>query len=70
MTLPLIYTLNKVDKQTRNYIINAIKNDSKNSIKVEKIIKLVKSNNGLDYAKKKDERLLSRGFMYFKRVSE
>ena len=53
MTLPLIYTLNKVDKPTRNYIINAIKNDSKNSIKVEKIIKLVKSNNGLDYAKKK-----------------
>ena len=53
MTLPLIYTLNKVDNKTKKYIINTIKNDSKNSKKVEEIIKLVKSNNGLDYAEKK-----------------
>ena len=53
MTLPLIYTLNKVDDKTKQYIINTIKNDSKNSKKVEEIIKLVKSNNGLDYAEKK-----------------
>ena len=53
MTLPLIYTLNKVDDKTKKYIINTIKNDSKNSIKVEKIIRLVKNNNGLDYAEKK-----------------
>ena len=53
MTLPLIYTLNKVDDKTKKYIINTIKNDSKNSKKVEEIIKLVKSNNGLDYAEKK-----------------
>lgn len=53
MTLPLIYTLNKVDDKTKKYIINTIKNDSKNSKKVEEIIKLVKSNNGLAYAEKK-----------------
>ena len=53
MTLPLIYTLNKVDDKTKKYIINTIKNDSKNSIKVEEIIGLVKNNNGLDYAEKK-----------------
>jgi octaprenyl-diphosphate synthase len=53
MTLPLIYTLNKVDDKTKKNIINTIKNDSKNSKKVEEIIKLVKSNNGLDYAEKK-----------------
>lgn len=53
MTLPLIYTLNKVNDKTKKYIINTIKNDSKNSKKVEEIIKLVKSNNGLDYAEKK-----------------
>ena len=53
MTLPLIYTLNKVDDKTKKYIINTIKNDSKNSKKVEDIIKLVKSNNGLDYAERK-----------------
>lgn len=53
MTLPLIYTLNKVNDKTKKYIINTIKNDSKNSKKVEEIIKLVKSNNGLDYAERK-----------------
>tara|TARA_B110000438_G_scaffold64570_1_gene65085 strand:+ start:5436 stop:6410 length:975 start_codon:yes stop_codon:yes gene_type:complete len=53
MTLPLIYTINKVDKKNKNYIINAIKNDSKNSGKIEKIIKLVKDNNGLKYAENK-----------------
>ena len=40
MTLPLIYTLNKVDDKTKKYIINTIKNDSKNSKKVEEIINL------------------------------
>jgi len=50
MTLPLIYTLNKVDKKTKRFIINTIKNDSKNTEKTEKIINLVKENKGLDYA--------------------
>ena len=53
MTLPLIYTLNKVDKETKRFIINTIKNDSKNTVKTEKIINLVKENKGLDYAEKK-----------------
>ncbi len=53
MTLPLIYTLNKVDKETKRFIINTIKNDSKNTEKTEKIINLVKENKGLDYAEKK-----------------
>ena len=53
MTLPLIYTLNKVDKKTKRFIINTIKNDSKNTEKTEKIINLVKENKGLDYAEKK-----------------
>ena len=53
MTLPLIYTLNKVDKETKRFIINTIKNDSKNTKKTEKIINLVKENKGLDYAEKK-----------------
>ena len=53
MTLPLIYTLNKVDKETKRFIINTIKNDSKNTVKTEKIINLVKANKGLDYAERK-----------------
>ena len=53
MTLPLIFTLNQVDKVEKKFIINTIKNDSKNSKKVEKIIELVKENKGLEFAESK-----------------
>ncbi|MDG1283984.1 MAG: polyprenyl synthetase family protein, partial [Flavobacteriales bacterium] len=52
MTLPLIYTINSVDNKLRNYIVNIIKNHNKNEKKVGEVIKLVKQNGGLDYAKK------------------
>ena len=50
MTLPLIYTINKVNKQTRSLIINTIKNDSKNDKKIINIISIVKKNGGVIYA--------------------
>ncbi len=50
MTLPLIYTLNTVDKKLQNYIINIIKNHHKNDTKVAEVIALVKENGGLEYA--------------------
>ena len=53
MTLPLIYTLNNISKQEKRFIINTIKNDSKNSKKIERIILLVKENNGLEFAEEK-----------------
>ena len=53
MTLPLIFTLNQVDKVEKKFIINTIKNDSKNSKKIEKIIDLVKENKGLEFAESK-----------------
>jgi len=53
MTLPLIYTLNKVSKHDKKFIINTIKNDSKNPKKVEQIIMLVKKNKGLEFAESK-----------------
>lgn len=53
MTLPLIYTLNNSDKKSKTFIINTIKNDSKNSRKVEQIINIVKEKKGLEYAKNK-----------------
>jgi len=53
MTLPLIYTLNKVNKNDKKFIINTIKNDSKNPEKVEQIIMLVKKNKGLEFAESK-----------------
>ncbi len=50
MTLPLIYTINKVDKKTKNYIINTIKNHNTNETKIQNIISIVKINGGIEYS--------------------
>lgn len=50
MTLPLIYTLNKVDKETRKTLINIVKNQNENPKKVRKAIQIVIENGGIDYA--------------------
>ena len=52
MTLPLIYTLNTVDKKTRGKIINTVKNHHKNEEKVAELIQLVQETGGLEYAEK------------------
>ena len=52
MTLPLIYTLNKVDSRSKNKIINTVKNHHKDDKKIAEIIKLVIENGGLEYAEK------------------
>ena len=53
MTLPLIHTLNNISKQEKRFIINTIKNDSKNSKKIERIIALVKETKGLEFTENK-----------------
>ena len=50
MTLPLIYTLNKVDNQTKKEILTIVRKQNKKIKKVNKVIELVKVNGGLDYA--------------------
>ena len=52
MTLPLIYTLNVVDKKLKNYIIDVIKNHNKNKKKIAEVINLVKKHGGLEYSQK------------------
>ena len=52
MTLPLIYTLNVVDKKLKNYIIDVIKNHNKNKKKIAEVISLVKKHGGLEYSQK------------------
>ncbi len=53
LTLPLIYTLSQVDKNTRRRIINVIKNDNKNPQKVREIIGMVTDAGGIRYATEK-----------------
>ena len=50
LTLPLIYTLNKLDKRKRKWLINSIKKHNKDKSRVKEIISLVKETGGLDYA--------------------
>jgi octaprenyl-diphosphate synthase len=50
LTLPLIYTLNNLDRTTRRDIIYLIKNHNKDHEKVQQIIRKVIETGGIDYA--------------------
>ncbi|SFF51408.1 polyprenyl synthetase family protein [Thermoflexibacter ruber] len=49
MTLPLIYALNKADKNDKRRIINLIKNESEKPKKVVEVIDFVKQSGGIEY---------------------
>jgi len=49
LTLPLIYTLNNVDKETKRKIIYIIKNENTRKKKVQYIIDAVERNGGISY---------------------
>ena len=53
LTLPLIYTLNTVDKTTRRQLIYIIKNRNKDPESVRQVIKKVTETGGIEYATKK-----------------
>jgi len=53
MTLPLIYTLNTVDKPTRKWIINIVKKHHKNKKKVKELIEFIKTHGGIEYTVEK-----------------
>ncbi len=53
MTLPLIYTLQQVDKATKRRIIYIVKNQNKDKKKVQEVIDIVKQSGGIEYAKEK-----------------
>lgn len=49
LTLPLIYTLNKVDKPTRRKIIYIVKNQNKDKEKLAYVLRTITENGGIDY---------------------
>jgi octaprenyl-diphosphate synthase len=53
MTLPLIYTLNKVDASTKRKLIYTIKNNNKDRKKVQEVINVVIETGGIQYATEK-----------------
>jgi octaprenyl-diphosphate synthase len=50
MTLPLIYTLNNIDSNSKKKIINIVKNESENPKKVKEVIEIVRTSGGIEYA--------------------
>ena len=50
LTLPLIYTINKVQRREKKWLINSLKKSKKNKALINQIISLVKETGGLDYA--------------------
>ena len=53
MTLPLIYTLNKANKNQKKFIINTVKNHNTNPKKVAQVIEMVHKSGGIEYTIKK-----------------
>ncbi|SDD13071.1 polyprenyl synthetase family protein [Niabella drilacis] len=53
MTLPLIYTLNNTDRDTRQKIINIVKNNNNDRQKVQWVLNVVKETGGIRYAQEK-----------------
>jgi octaprenyl-diphosphate synthase len=53
LTLPLIYSLNKVDKETRRKMIYIIKNNNRDKEKVKWVIDMVEQSGGIKYAAEK-----------------
>ena len=53
MTLPLIHSLNKVDKETRRKMIYIIKNNNTDKEKVKWVIGKVNESGGIEYAQEK-----------------
>ena len=53
LTLPLIYTLNNIDKSTRRKIIYIVKNNNRDKKKVQWVIEQVEAAGGIAYATEK-----------------
>ncbi|MBO9681895.1 MAG: polyprenyl synthetase family protein [Flavisolibacter sp.] len=53
LTLPLIYTLNNVDKETKRKMIYIIKNENTRKAKVQYIIDVVEKTGGIEYTNQK-----------------
>jgi len=50
ITLPLIYTLNNINKSEKRWLIKSLKKNKKSRALIDQIISLVKERGGLDYA--------------------
>ena len=70
LTLPIIYTLQNASKADKRKIINIVKNENKNKVKVDWVIDFVKQNGGIQYAEQKMKDFQSEAFQLFEQFPE
>ncbi len=62
LTLPVIYALSKATASEKRQIINLIKNENENPVKVNEVLKFVDEKKGIDYARGKMFELRDQAF--------
>lgn len=70
ITLPLIYTLQKCNYKTQNWIIDSIKNHSDDKNRIQEIIKIVRKHGGIDYTINKMKNLHKKSLKLLKNFPE
>jgi len=70
MTLPLIYTLSKVDKKQKKFIINTVKNHNTNTQRVSQVIEIVHQSGGIDYTIEKMKEYQQKALSILKEMEE
>jgi octaprenyl-diphosphate synthase len=62
MTLPLIYTLRKAGEAEKRFIINTVKSHSDDRERVSRVMEMILTGGGIDYARKRMEEYRSKAF--------
>ena len=70
MTLPLIYTLSKVNKKQKKFIINTVKKHNTNSLRVAQVIEMVRQSGGIEYAIEKMKEYQQKALSVLKEMDE
>ena len=70
MTLPLIYTLNKANKNQKKFIINTVKNHNTNPQRVAQVIEMVHQSGGIEYTIKKMKEYQQKALSILKEMEE
>lgn len=70
ITLPLIYTLQKCNSKTQNFIIDSIKNHKGDKNRIQEIIKIVRKHGGIDYTINKMKILRKKSLKLLKNFPE
>lgn len=70
MTLPLIYSLQQASKSEKREIINIVKNNNGEKVKVKRVLAFIKEKEGIGYAKKKMHELRDEAFVLLNEFAE